>query len=69
MTGLYFSIIGLIFGSLCSYKAKKNEYCTKNWFLVGFVLGPLGLIIINLRQTFNRNLKTNESSILSMNRI
>lgn len=37
MFGLWFSIIGLIFGILCSYKAKEKNRAQKEWFLLGFI--------------------------------
>ncbi|MEW6194341.1 MAG: hypothetical protein AB1521_04185 [Bacteroidota bacterium] len=48
MEKLLLSIGGLIFGALCSIYAKKKNRYAKNWFLAGFVAGPIGLIIISI---------------------
>lgn len=53
MFGLWLAISGLFFGTICSYFAKKYDRFPKNWFLVGFISGPLGLLIIVLLQKLN----------------
>lgn len=68
MLGLWFAISGLIFGSLCSITAKKQDRFPKNWFLIGFVSGPIGLILINLLPRLKNELG-NESPVLSMDGI
>lgn len=46
MTGLLFAISGLVFGSLCSKAAMKYDRFPKNWFLIGFISGPVGLLML-----------------------
>lgn len=69
MLGLWLAILGLVFGSLCAYHAKKQERYTKNWFLIGFVSGPIGLLVINLLPKLTEEIESNESDILSVDRI
>ncbi|MFA3783581.1 hypothetical protein ABRY23_11005 [Melioribacteraceae bacterium 4301-Me] len=37
MLGLYFSIIGLIFGFSCSAIAKRKNRNAEDWFMLGFI--------------------------------
>lgn len=69
MLGLWLAILGLVFGSLCAFHAKKQERYTKNWFLIGFVSGPIGLLIIYLLPKLNEGIENNENAILSVDRI
>ena len=48
MFGLWFSIVGLLFGILCSLKAKEKNRVQKDWFTLGFVFSVLALVIIYL---------------------
>ena len=48
MFGLWFSICGLLFGSLCSVKAKEKNRHTKNWFLLGFIFGVLAYAVLSI---------------------
>ncbi len=48
MFGLYFAITGLIFGMLCSIKAKQKGRRNEDWFLLGFVLNIFAYIVILL---------------------
>lgn len=69
MLGLWLAILGLVFGSLCAFHAKKQERYTKNWFLIGFVFGPIGLLIIYLLPKLNEGIENNKNAILSVDRI
>jgi hypothetical protein len=71
MIGLWLAISGLIFGALCSYSAKKQERFTKNWFLIGFILGPIGLLIINILPRLRDEIENIESnnSLLSIDKV
>lgn len=71
MIGLWLAISGLIFGSLCSYAAKKQERFTKNWFLIGFVSGPIGLLVLNILPRLNEEFENIEDdhSLLSIDKI
>lgn len=48
MFGLWFSIAGLIFGTLCSLKAKEKNRAQKDWFTLGFVFSIIALGILHL---------------------
>ena len=48
MFGFWFSIYGLLFGSLCSTKAKEKNRHTKNWFLLGFIFGVFAYAVLTL---------------------
>lgn len=71
MLGLWLAISGLIFGSLCAYYAKKQERYTKNWFLIGFVSGPIGLLILKVLPQLKEEIEIIESdhSFLSIDKI
>ncbi len=53
MERLLLAIAGLIFGTLCSVYAKKKNRYAKNWFLTGFVAGPIGLMLISILPDIN----------------
>jgi len=55
MFGLYFSIIGLISGILCSLKAGEKNRNQKNWFVLGFVVPGIMLLILNLLSVIGNN--------------
>ncbi|HOI28889.1 MAG TPA: hypothetical protein PLZ15_03945 [Melioribacteraceae bacterium] len=46
MAGLFIAITGLVFGTLCSKAAIKFDRFPKNWFLIGFISGPIGLAML-----------------------
>ena len=48
MLGLWFSIIGLIFGILCSLIAGEKNRAQKEWFILGFIFSILGFILLHL---------------------
>ena len=48
MFGLWFSIIGLIFGVFCSLTAKDKNRAQKEWFILGFIFSILSLLLILL---------------------
>ena len=48
MFGLWFSIIGLVFGFLCSHLAKQKERSHKDWFTLGFLFSFIALLIITI---------------------
>jgi len=48
MFGLYFSIIGLISGILCSVKAGQKNRNQKNWFLLGFIIPGISYLLLNM---------------------
>ena len=43
MFGLWFSIVGLIFGVLCSFAAKDKNRAQKEWFTLGFIFSIIAL--------------------------
>jgi hypothetical protein len=55
MFGLYFSIIGLISGILCSVKAGEKNRNQKNWLLLGFIAPVISLAFLNLLSVVNKN--------------
>ncbi len=46
MFGLWYSIAGLIFGTLCSLKAKEKNRVQKDWFTLGFIFSIIALGIL-----------------------
>ncbi|TSA29475.1 MAG: hypothetical protein D4R68_02275 [Ignavibacteriales bacterium] len=48
MFGLWFSIVGLIFGALCSFAAKEKNRAQKEWFTLGFIFSIIALGILYL---------------------
>lgn len=46
MAGLFIAITGLVFGIICSRTAMKFDRFPKNWFLIGFISGPVGLLML-----------------------
>lgn len=48
MFGLWYSVIGLAFGSICSLKAKEKNRAQKEWFTLGFIFSILALGILYL---------------------
>ena len=48
MFGLWFSIVGLIFGVLCSFAAKDKNRAQKEWFTLGFIFSIIALGILYL---------------------
>lgn len=46
MFGLWFSIVGLIFGTLCSFTAKAKNRVQEDWFTLGFIFSFLALGIL-----------------------
>ncbi len=57
MFGLWFSIIGLVFGVACSLTAKDKKRAQKEWFILGFVFSILSLLLLFL-------LPDNKSAVL-----
>jgi|BarGraIncu00222A_1022003.scaffolds.fasta_scaffold69821_2 hypothetical protein len=55
MFGLYFSIIGMVSGILCSVKAGEKNRNQKNWFLLGFVIPGISLVFLNLLSIIGKN--------------
>ena len=47
MFGLWFSIIGLVFGVLCSFKAREKNRVGEDWFLLGFIFSVITLAILH----------------------
>lgn len=48
MFGLWFSLLGLAIGFLCSRIAKQKERSHKDWFTLGFVFSFIALLIITI---------------------
>lgn len=46
MFGLWFSILGLLFGGLCSYEAKRKGRSYQDWFLLGFLFSVISFVIL-----------------------
>jgi hypothetical protein len=60
MFSLWFSIIGLIFGLFCSFKAKEKNRATQEWFVLGFIFSFLALVILSFLPAVNHELNNNE---------
>lgn len=70
MLGLWLAISGLFFGTICSNIARKYGRFPKNWFLFGFITGPLGLLIIIFLPKLNSgnlSIEDNNVTILGAN--
>ncbi len=63
MERLLIAILGLLFGSLCSIQAKKKNRFTKNWFLTGFLTGPIGLTLISFLPNLNQHEKRENNNL------
>ena len=48
MFGFWFSIIGLVFGVVCSLKAREKNRASQEWFILGFIFSFLAYIVISL---------------------
>ena len=48
MFGLWFSIVGMLFGILCSFIAKGKKRASKEWFMLGFIFSFMALGILFL---------------------
>jgi len=48
MFGLWYSLIGLVFGSICSYYARQKDRAQKDWFTLGFVFSFIAFGVILL---------------------
>lgn len=60
MFGLYYAIIGLVSGTICSLIANKKSRSQKDWFTVGQVLPGLSIVILLLLS--NKNYKNAETA-------
>jgi len=48
MLGFWFSVVGLLFGVICSLKAKKKNRTQHDWFILGFLFSVLAYLLIYL---------------------
>lgn len=48
MFGLWFSILGLLFGGLCSYEAKRKGRSHQDWFFLGFLFSVAAFVVLHL---------------------
>ena len=48
----------IFFGSTTSYIALKKQYNPYKWFVIGFITGIIGLVIISI-QPINKNAPNN----------
>jgi hypothetical protein len=55
MFGLWFSIAGLLFGLICSVRAKEKNRATNDWFLLGFIFSFLAFGVLSLLPSNERN--------------
>jgi len=55
MLGLWISLNGFFWGSLCSLKAKEKNRNSKNWFLLGFVFSFFAYITISVLAKLSPN--------------
>ena len=58
MFGLWFSLIGLLFGTLCSIKAKEKNRFQHDWFILGFIFSLIAIVVLNFLSA-----KSNEPKI------
>ena len=70
MFGLWYSIVGLIFGILCSFKANEKKRAPKEWFMLGFIFSFLafGIVLLlpeNNNEGQNDELTGNENFYIS----
>jgi len=54
MFGLWFSIIGLVFGVICSVKAREKKRVGQDWFLLGFIFSVITFAILHFLPDENR---------------
>jgi len=59
MFGLYYAIIGLVSGTICSLIANKKSRSQKDWFMMGQVLPGLSIVILLLLS--NKNCQNSET--------
>jgi hypothetical protein len=57
MFGFYYAIIGLVFGFLCSKKAKEKGISYKDWFTLGFALNIFAYFAISMVSEKGREAK------------
>jgi hypothetical protein len=55
MFGLWFSIYGLTFGTICSVLAKSKNRNPINWYTIGIFFGIIGLIALAVFPKLERN--------------
>jgi uncharacterized membrane protein YdjX (TVP38/TMEM64 family) len=53
MFGLWYSLLGLIVGSICSYLAYKKNRASKDWFILGFIFSFLAVFILYLLPSYS----------------
>jgi hypothetical protein len=46
MLGIWIVPIGMVFGVLCSVKAKEKERSFNDWFILGFIFSLAALLVI-----------------------
>jgi hypothetical protein len=66
MFGLWFSIIGLFFGTLCSLKAKELSRSQKDWFTLGFIFSFLALVVLLIFSYYNKNEELSTANEISL---
>jgi hypothetical protein len=54
MFGLWYSLIGLIFGFICSYFAAQKDRARKDWFTLGFIFSFIALSALLLLPSTNK---------------
>jgi hypothetical protein len=63
MFGLWYSLLGLVFGFICSYYAAQKDRARKDWFTLGFIFSFIALLVLFLLPSTNRaedELKTSD---------
>ncbi|MFA7420276.1 MAG: hypothetical protein WCZ90_11385 [Melioribacteraceae bacterium] len=48
MLGLYYAIIGLLSGTICSLIANKKSLSQKDWFTIGQILPGVSILLLLL---------------------
>ena len=62
MFGFYYAAAGLIFGFLCSSKAKKFGIYNQDWFTLGFAFNIPAYIILSIITARYEDFKTPNSA-------
>lgn len=50
MAGFYYSLIGILFGILCSRKAKKLGFENEEWFTFGFAFNIVSYFALKIAE-------------------
>lgn len=63
MFGFYYTILGLIFGTLCSIEAKKRKISNTEWFTLGFAFNIAAFAALLIYSFYALKHKNNNENI------